>query len=99
MLVITTCENLNQAREIAKYLLNHRYAACVNIIPSIVSMYYWNDELNEDSEVMLFIKSAKSFDELKRIIKKIHPYELPEIIKIDIEGSEEYMKYLKRYSK
>ena len=99
MLVITTIETLEDAKKIAKFLVDNRYAACVNIIPSIISIYYWDDKLNEDNEIMLFIKSAKSFDELKNIIKKIHPYEVPEIIKIDIEGNEDYINYLKRYSK
>ena len=99
MLVITTVETLEYAKKIAKFLVDNRYAACVNIIPSIISIYYWDDKLNEDNEIMLFIKSTKSFDDLKNIIKKIHPYEVPEIIKIDIEGNEDYINYLKRYSK
>ncbi|QCT94066.1 divalent-cation tolerance protein CutA [Caminibacter mediatlanticus TB-2] len=98
MLVMTTASNFEEAKKIAKYLVENHYAACVNIFP-ITSIYFWDNKLQEDNECMLFIKTAREFEEIKNIIKKIHSYELPEIIKINIEGEEEYIEWIKRFSK
>ena len=98
ILVITTTSSFEDARNIAKELITNKYAACVNIIPSITSIYIWNNEIQEENEYMLFIKTAKSFEDIKNFLKKIHSYELPEIIKINLEGSEEYANWVKRFS-
>ena len=93
--ILSTARDLQEAKMIAKTLLQHRLAACVNIIPAITSMYIWEGKIVEDSEVMLIIK-AIDFHKVQRAIQEIHSYEVPEIIAFDIDdGSNEYLGWIR----
>ena len=93
--ILSTARDLQEAKKIAKRLLQHRLAACVNIIPTITSMYIWKDEIVEDQEVMLIIK-AIDFHKVQRAIQEIHSYEVPEIIAFDIDdGSNQYLGWIR----
>ncbi len=63
--VYVTAPSMEEARMISRHLVNSRLVACVNIIPSIVSVYEWNDKVEEASEVMMMIKVILIFVALK----------------------------------
>jgi len=89
IIIETTYPNLEQAKNLAKILLTENFAACVNFY-TIESMYIWQGKLENNPEILIRIKSKKSFfDEIEKIIKKHHGYMLPEIISINIDEVEE----------
>ncbi|WP_428024487.1 divalent-cation tolerance protein CutA [Arcobacter sp.] len=94
-IVQTTCKDMEEAKNIAKTLLNKKLAACIQI-SDIESLYTWNNELCEDKEKLLSIKTKKkNFKKIQREIKENHSYDLPEIISIDIENvSKEYKNFI-----
>jgi len=94
-MIISTFAYMESAKKTAKMLLERRLAACVQMFP-IESMYIWKNEIHDESETILFIKSRTDlFDEIAASIRKIHPYEVPEIIQIPIsEGLPEYLTWL-----
>ncbi len=98
IVVLTTCETEEEASTIARTLVEKRLAACVNIMPSVKSIYRWKDKIEDASEILLIIKSRRDlFDALRTEISKIHSYELPELIAIPIvDGSESYLTWLDR---
>ncbi len=93
--ILSTARDLQEAKKIAKRLLQNRLAACVNIIPAITSMYIWKDKIVEDQEAMLIIK-AIDFHKVQRAIQENHSYEVPEIIAFDIDdGSNQYLGWIR----
>jgi periplasmic divalent cation tolerance protein len=97
ILVLITAPGNNSARVIADRLVNERIAACVNILPGVVSIYTWQGEPSEDEEVMLIVKSTQELfaDRLVPAVKEIHPYDVPEIIALPIIlGSEDYLEWI-----
>lgn len=96
LLVMTTMSDIESGKMLARQIIGERLAACCNIAPSVTSIYRWKDELCEDQECLLVIKTAKSrFNVLSSFIKKQHPYETPEIIALPItEGSQEYLSWV-----
>lgn len=95
VIIQTTCADKIEARKIAMMLLNKKLAACIQIT-NIESFYVWNDEICNDDEKLLTIKTKKeNFEKIKRKIKEIHSYDLPEIICIDItDASKKYLKFI-----
>ena len=96
ILVITTSGSDSEAKKLAQALIENKLAACVNIIPSITSIFRWEGKISAEPELMLIAKShQKFFSKIKEKILSIHSYDIPEIISVPIsEGSEEYLKWI-----
>jgi periplasmic divalent cation tolerance protein len=94
--VLVTTKNKDEAKNIAKKILEERVAACVNIVENIISMYHWENKIVEDKESLMIIKTTKkSFKKLVKVIKSIHSYSSPEIIALDIkDGISSYLKWI-----
>jgi periplasmic divalent cation tolerance protein len=98
MLCLSTCPDVETAAQIAHVLVEERLAACVNRISGVQSTYRWHDEIHEDAEVLLVIKTTRErFDALRGRLFELHPYELPELVAIKIaEGLPAYLEWLER---
>jgi periplasmic divalent cation tolerance protein len=94
-IVLSTAGSEDEARKIALHLVEHHLAACVNIVPHIESIYRWQGKVESSREWLLIIKtSAERFPDVRDAIRKLHSYELPECIAINIEdGSLEYLQW------
>ncbi len=94
ILIYITCKDNQEAKKISKHLLEKRLVACTNIHP-IESMYWWENKLQEDNEVVIIAKTKEeNYEKVKEAIKKIHSYEIPCILKIRAEANEEYNKWI-----
>jgi len=95
--IISTCPDIATAEQLAKRLVDTQLAACVNIIPGIRSIYVWKGERQCDNEVILLIKAPGSaYPAIEQLIRDHHPYELPEIIAVDINGGlPEYLSWIR----
>ena len=94
ILVCTSVNDIKAARNIANELLTKKYSPCINIVSNNESVYVWNNDIETTNEYILFIKSVKSkFKNIEKLILAMHPYEIPEILAIDINHIN--MKYLK----
>ncbi len=95
-LVLTTCGSLEEARTIARTLVERQLAACVNISPQVESVYRWQGEVETSTEWMLVIKTTlEASDRVREALHELHSYELPECIEIAIEeGSAPYLEWI-----
>ena len=84
------------ANAIALAVVEAKLAACVNILPRVQSIYRWQGKVESASEIALFIKStAAAYPALEAQIRALHPYEVPEIIALDItQGLPAYLNWL-----
>lgn len=96
IIAFSTCESFEDARRIATHLVDRQLAACVNILPGVVSIYRWQGKVDQSAEVMLVIKSNRRLvAEIQREFKTLHPYELPELVVLPIAGgSSQYLAWL-----
>ena len=94
-MVIATFPNKELAKKIAKILVEQRIAACAQLLSS-ESVYRWKDEICDECEIMVLIKSrANMFEKIATAIKTSHPYEVPEIIQIPISAElPEYLRWI-----
>lgn len=97
IVALVTCPK-ESVEKIAKELLSKKVAACVNIVQEVQSMYWWEDKIEGSTESLLLVKTKSSlFDSLEKIVKSIHPYDLPEIIAIPIvRGHNPYLQWIDR---
>ena len=97
-LLITTCPSMAEAEGLAEKLLTARLAACVNIVPGVLSLYEWQGKMEREQEFILLIKSrAERFAEIQALVQANHPYELPELIAVPIEeGLAPYLDWIDR---
>ena len=87
LLVITNLPNRAAAERIAEALVTERLAACVNILAECTSIYRWQDKLERASEVPLLIKTTReTYPQLESTLRRMHSYELPEIIALPISA-------------
>lgn len=96
IVVLTTCDSEKHAEQLARHLVEHRVAACVNILPKARSIYRWKENIEDAAEWILLIKSRRDlFAALRAEIQKIHTYEVPEVIAIPIvDGCDAYLGWL-----
>ncbi|MFC1546119.1 divalent-cation tolerance protein CutA [bacterium] len=94
--VLVTAKDNNEAQDIAKQILEKRFAACVNIVPAVTSLYWWENKITNDSESLMVIKTTKdNVLILIDFVQEIHSYSVPEIISLPIEaGSAEYLNWI-----
>jgi periplasmic divalent cation tolerance protein len=98
ILVFTTTANREDAERIAQSLVEQRLAACVQIDGPITSYYRWQNALESAQEWRLLIKTrAALYEQVEQAIRKIHPYEQPEIVSVTITaGSAGYLKWIEQ---
>ena len=98
--IFVTVPSTKTANKITAFLLKNKLVACVNIIPKIKSVYWWKDKICKSNEQLLIMKSVKNnFNKIVKEIEKIHPYEVPEIVCVDITANKNYLKWIKEYAK
>lgn len=95
-ILLCTCPDKDTAEKIAQRLVMDQLAACVNILPGILSVYTWQGQVESAQEHLLLVKSRKDrYQALEKTIRDNHPYEIPEIIAIPIEtGLPEYLHWI-----
>jgi periplasmic divalent cation tolerance protein len=96
IVVLITCNSQEQGAQLARHLIEHRLAACVNILTGARSFYRWKGEIEQASEVVLLIKSRRDvFESLREAIGQLHSYEIPELIALPVvDGSDAYLRWL-----
>ena len=95
LVVLVTCPP-DKAQGIADALVEERVAACVNVVPSLHSVYRWKGAVHHEDEAMLLVKTTKDrFEALKQAVLKHHPYELPEVIAVAVDrGHAPYLEWV-----
>ena len=95
-IVFTTCGSEETALTIAAALVDQGFAACVNILPSVKSYYYYMGGTHLDEEVVLLIKTTtEQFDQVCEVITELHTYEIPEILMLRANaGSAPFLSWL-----
>jgi periplasmic divalent cation tolerance protein len=97
LVVFITASSEDEAAKIARPLVESKLAGCVNIIKNIRSLYRWEENVEDEQEVLMIAKTRKDlFHELTKKVKELHSYTVPEIIALPIiEGSEDYLNWLR----
>ena len=95
VLFITTATT-NEAQRISKVLLEQRKVACVNIVPRVNSLFWWENKLDLAHESLLIAKTKASLlNEVIRVVREIHSYDIPEIIALPIiGGNQDYLEWI-----
>ena len=96
VVVLTTTSSNDEAKNIAKRLVNERIVACANVIPGIESIYRWEGKVCDEKEWLLLIKTTEEqLPVLKSLLQEIHSYECPELIVLPIvDGLPAYLEWL-----
>jgi len=96
IVVLTTCANQKEAEKLARALLDGRFAACVSVIPRMRSFYHWKGAIESADECLLLIKSSRElFEPLSAALRKLHSYEVPEVLALAVvDGEPNYLNWL-----
>ena len=96
IVILITTSGEKEARAIADLLLNRRKAACVNILPRVDSLFWWQGGLESAQESLMVIKTkAFLLPEIINLVKGVHSYQVPEIIAMPIiAGNEDYLRWI-----
>ncbi len=94
--VLCTFPDAAEARQIGTVLVEKQYAACVNLLPALESIYRWKSKVERGSEVLAIIKtSTTQLSDLERELTELHPYEVPEFIALEpAHVAEPYAKWV-----
>lgn len=101
IMVITNLPDRATAERIASTLVTEGAAACINILAGCTSVYRWEDKLVHTDEVPMLIKTTRAtYPRLEATLRKLHPYDLPEIIALPVAtGLPEYLTWVAQETK
>lgn len=98
VLIMVTCASQEEARKISARLLAKRLVACASILPKMRSRFWWKGKLDSAAELLVTMKTVRlNFKKIEAEIKRIHSYEVPEIIALPIvAGNRDYLDWISR---
>lgn len=89
ILVFCTVSTEKEAVDIAETLVQREEAACVNVVPMVRSIYRWKGQVLTEAEQMMIIKTTQPLlEDVKRTVKELHSYELPEIVAVTVSDGD-----------
>jgi periplasmic divalent cation tolerance protein len=95
VLVLTTMPDDEQAEALARTLVDERLAACVHVHAAMTSVYEWEGRIEVQSERQVVIKTTRArLTDLEERVRALHPYELPEFVTLDADGSARYLTWV-----
>ena len=96
LIIFCTTASEQEATTISKTVVEERLAACANIIPKIRSIYRWKEEIWDEGETLIIIKSREDlFEKIRSRIRELHSYDVPEITAIQLDkGDAAYLQWL-----
>lgn len=94
--ILSTFSSRKSAERLAQGLIRHRLAACCNVLPGLSSFFIWKGKAEKEKEVLLLVKTVASrLPSALTYLKRHHPYDLPEVIVLSLEGGEAgYLKWI-----
>jgi periplasmic divalent cation tolerance protein len=97
IVVLSTAPDTATGEGIARVLVEERLAACVNVVPGLVSVYHWKGAVARDSEVLCVIKTRRALlARMARRLGELHPYDVPEILSLRVQaGARPYLAWLR----
>lgn len=96
IVVLVTIADVQAARQISRWMVEKKLAACTSLVHGVESTYWWQGKVEENNEYLLILKTKMTLlDELVTAVKQVHSYNTPEIIALPIVGgSPEYLRWL-----
>lgn len=95
-IVLTSASNADEAALLARTLVEERLAACATLIPTVESIYHWEDQIETSTEALLMLKtSSEQLAGLEARLRELHSYQIPEFLVLDVDsGSHLYLDWL-----
>lgn len=94
-IVYITHESEVEAKRVSDHLLEEKLVACANIFP-ITSAFWWEDDIQHEGEWVSIVKTTlENWGNLQREVEEVHPYEVPCIMKIEVEANAAYEKWIR----
>jgi periplasmic divalent cation tolerance protein len=96
LVVLTTLSTVEDARQLVRALVNERVIACGTVLPAGTSIYRWKNEVKEEAEAVVLMKTEESrWDALVTAVRARHPYDVPELLALPVErGLQAYLDWL-----
>ena len=96
VIAFSTFPDRETAQKIARELVENAVVACANIVPSVESIYFWKDKVETSAEVFAIFKmTAARYSEFESRLRKLHPYDVPEIVRLNIAGGNpDYLRWV-----
>jgi periplasmic divalent cation tolerance protein len=96
--VTTTTSKEEEARRLGRAMVEKRLAACAQVLGPVSSVYWWQGKMEEAAEWLCVFKTRGAlFEQLEKEIRRIHPYEVPEIVALPIaDGSRDYLEWIRK---
>ncbi len=88
LVCLVTVPSLEEAHRIARALVEERLAACVNILPGLRSVYWWEGAVEEAQEILLLVKTVpEQFNAVRDRVLSLHSYQVPEVVALPVHGA------------